>query len=93
MDVAVAVNTVWTGPAGVALSPTDPVAVSLRRYTSTVMVSSFGRDQSGDYTCKATVSSASQSPFIINSLASSATIRVTAGMNCCACPVADLGFY
>ena len=79
VDVSVTVNTMWTGPAGVALSPTDPVEVSSRRYTSTVTVSSFGRDQSGEYTCTATVSSASPSPLITGNPSMSGTSRITTG--------------
>ena len=59
VDVPVIVNTVWTGPDGVTLSPTTPAMGNLTRYTSTAMVSSFERDQSGNYTCTATVSSTS----------------------------------
>ena len=50
VDAPVSVNTVWTGPDGVTLSPTSPVMESLTRYTSTAMVNSFGRAQSGNYT-------------------------------------------
>ena len=54
VNVPVTVNTVWTGPDEVALSPTTPVMKNFTRYTSTAMVNSFGRDQSGNYTCTAT---------------------------------------
>ena len=59
VDILLTVNTQLTGPAGVTLFPTTPVMESLTRYTSTAMVNSFGRDQSGNYTCTATVSSGS----------------------------------
>ena len=66
VDVPVTVNTVWTGPAGCMSNNTaQPVMGSTTTYTSTAIVSSFGRDQSGSYTCTATVSSVS--PFITNS--------------------------
>ena len=56
VDVPVTVNTVWTGPDGFMTTNTaQPVMGSTTTYTSTAMVSSFGRDQSGDYTCTATV--------------------------------------
>ena len=75
VDVPVTVNTEWTGPDGVTLSSTTPVMESLTRYTSTVMVSSFGRDQSGNYTCTATVSSTSS--FLTDSGSQSETARIT----------------
>ena len=57
VDVPVTVTTVWTAPDGVTLSPADPITVNMTSYTSEVMVSSFGRNQSGVYNCTATVSS------------------------------------
>ena len=58
MDVPVTVNTAWTGPAGFnATNTAQPVMGSNTTYTSTAIVWSFGRDQSGNYTCTATVSS------------------------------------
>ena len=77
VDVPVTVNTVWTGPDGfMNTSTAQPVMGSTTTYTSTAMVSSFGRDQSGDYTCTATVNSTSS--FITGSMGSSST-RVTVG--------------
>ena len=77
VDVPVTVNTVWTGPDGfMATNIAQPVMGSTTTYTCTTMVSSFGRDQSGDYTCTATVSSTSS--FLTNSMGSSST-RVTVG--------------
>ena len=73
VNVPVTVNTVWTGPNGVTLSPSDPVMVNLTRYTSTAMVSSF---RAGNYTCTATVSSSTS--FIISSIGSKST-TVTVG--------------
>ena len=78
VDVPVTVNTVWTGPAGFMTTNTaQPVMGSTTTYISSVVVSSFGRDQSGDYTCTATVSSAAQS--IITSMQTLSSIRVTVG--------------
>ena len=70
------VNTVWTGPDGfMSIIIAQPVNMgSTTTYTSTAMVSSFGRDQSGVYTCTATVSSTSQYLISIGSLVGSATI-------------------
>ena len=76
VDVPVTVNTVWTGPAGVTLSPTDPLMENTTRYTSTAMVSFFGRDQSGVYTCEANISS---DTLITSSTAVSGTNRITVG--------------
>ena len=77
VDVPVTVNTTWTGPAGVTLSPTTPVMENLTRYTSTAMVDSFGRDQSGVYTCTATVSLTST--FVTDSGSESGSARITVG--------------
>ena len=66
MDVPVTVNTVWTGPDGFMTTNTaQPVMGSTTTYASTAMVSSFGRNQSGNYTCTATVNAIS--PFISDS--------------------------
>ena len=57
VDVSVTVTTVWTGPAGFMNTATaQSVMGSTATYTSTVMVSSFGRNQSGNYNCAATIS-------------------------------------
>ena len=75
VDIIVIVNTVWTGPDGfMSTNTAQPVMGSTTTYTSTAMVSSFGRDQSGVYTCTATVSSTSQYLITIGSLVGSATI-------------------
>ena len=81
VDVPVTVTTVWTGPAGFMTTTTaQPVMGSTTTYTSTAMVSSLGRDQSGDYTCVATVNSTSS--FIHSSMKSAST-RVTVGKIAC----------
>ena len=81
VNVPVTVTTVWTGPAGFMTTTTaQPVMGSTTTYTSTAMVSSFGRDQSGVYNCTATVSSTSS--FITSSMASAST-RVTVGKIAC----------
>ena len=80
VDGPVTVNTVWTGPAGFSTTNTaQAMAGSTTTYTSTAMVSSFGRDQSGNYSCAATVSSTSHSSFLVDSTTSS-SIRVTVGI-------------
>ena len=78
VPVTVHVNTAWTGPAIFNMNNIMAQQMgSTTTYTSTVMVSSFGRDQSGDYTCKATVSSAS--PFITGNPSMSGTSRISVG--------------
>ena len=57
VDVGLTVNIQWTGPQSVGISLTDPFMESTNRYTSTVTFMSFGREQSGEYTCSATISS------------------------------------
>ena len=76
VDVPVTVNTEWTGPEGFRTTNTAQRMGSTTTYTSTAMVSSFERDQSGNYTCTATISSTSS--FITNNIGSSST-RVTVG--------------
>ena len=57
IDVGLTVNVAWIGPDGVSFIPTGHHMESTSRYTSTIMVSSFGRQQSGEFTCRATISS------------------------------------
>ena len=76
VDVPVTVNTVWTGPDGFMTTNTaQPVRGNPTTYTSTAMVSSFERDQSGNYTCTATVISTFQ--FISGSELQPGTARIT----------------
>ena len=78
VNIPVTVTTVWTGPAGFTSSNTaQSVMGSTTTYTSTAMVSSFGRDESGIYTCSATISSVSS--FLIESMTTSSA-EVTVGM-------------
>ena len=64
VDVPVTVNTVWTGPAEFSTNNTaQPVIESTTTYISAAVVRPFGRDQSGNYTCTATVSSLSHNIF------------------------------
>ena len=77
VDVPVTVNTVWTGPDNLNRNIITQRMGNTTTYTSTVKVSSFGRNQSGDYTCTATVSS--MSSFIISPSPQSATSRITVG--------------
>ena len=73
------VNTEWTGPNGFSENGMAQRMGSTSTYISTAMVSSFGRDQSGNYTCTATVSSTSS--FLTTSDSISETTSVTVGEN------------
>ena len=78
VDVPVTVNTVWTGPAMTAFTPTNPVPAvmeSLTRYASTAVVNAV---RSGSYTCQANVSSSSE--FTTGGETLSASLTITAGM-------------
>ena len=62
VDVSVTVNTVWTGPNGfVTTNTAQPVSRNTTTYASIATVSSSGREQSGNYSCKATVRAMSSS--------------------------------
>ena len=88
VDIPVTVNTVWTGPAGFMTTNTaQPVMGSTTTYISTAIVNSLGRDQSGDYTCTATVSSMSSNTANSTVLSSSNTSRVTVGKDKYSCGV------
>ena len=79
VNFPVTVVTEWTGPAGFTTTNTaQPVVGNSTLYTSMVTVSLFGRNQSGIYTCRATVGSVSLNPFISDSVTSLST-RVTIG--------------
>ena len=78
VDVPVTVNAQLSAPAGVTItSVTNSVMENTTRYTSTAMVESFGRIQSGEYTCTATI--ASSNSFLSSSSSRSGTLRVTTG--------------
>ena len=74
VDVPVAVNIVWTGPAGDTISSVDLVMKNITLYTSTATISLFRRSQSGNYTCRANVNSR----FLVLS-ENGSTIMVTVG--------------
>ena len=78
LDVPVTVTAQISGPSGVTITPPtqNSVMESTTRYTSTAMVSSFGRDQSGEYTCRATVRLVTANSFISGS---SELDRITLG--------------
>jgi hypothetical protein len=75
----VTVNTVWTGPGGIITTSTaQPVMGSSISYTSTVAVSSFGREQSGVYRCNAVAESVST--FISDSKQTTGATTITTGI-------------
>jgi hypothetical protein len=83
MDVPVTVYTVWSGPDGFrATNTAQPVIGSTTTYTSTVAVSSFGREQSGAYVCNATARSLS-SLISDSDLQTGATTITTGTQYCC----------
>ena len=71
VDVPVTVNTEWTGPDKFMNTSTAQRIGNTTTYTSTAMVSSFGRNQSGVYNCTAAVG--------VSKTMSSGTRRVTVG--------------
>ena len=78
VDIPVTVTTVWTGPDGFMTTNTaQSVKGSTTTYTSTAMVSTFGKDQSGLYICSATA--ITTSPFIIDSHSHNGTAIITVG--------------
>ena len=85
IDVPVTANIQFSDPAGSTLPTTTPVMSQGSTYSSTARVPSFGREQSGVYTCTAAAVS-SANPFLSNSSSHSETLRVTTGegiVHCC----------
>ena len=78
IDVPVTVNIQLNDPAGGTLTATTP-SVSGSTYSSMATISSFGRDESGVYTCSATVTPSPPNSFISDSTLQSVTLRVTTG--------------
>ena len=77
VDIPVTVNTAWTGPAEFFTTDTaQPVVGSITTYTSTAIVSRFGRNQSGIYICNASINSVP--PFFVGSTMTGVA-RVTVG--------------
>ena len=82
VNVPVTVHTMWTGPNGfmavdnISQPLMESTGTVLATYTSTTMISSFGRDQSGVYECTATVSSTS---LFIDSNSQLGMARLTVG--------------
>ena len=80
VDVPVTVNAQLSAPVGATItSDTNSVMVNTTRYTSTAMVSSFGRNQSGEYTCTATVELVTANPLIIGGTGVTGMDSITIG--------------
>ena len=78
VNIPVTVVTEWTGPSGFMITNTaQSIMSSIINYTSTVAVDSFGRDESGLYTCEATATTTSS--FLRDSASRNGTSRITVG--------------
>ena len=78
VNIPVTVVTEWTGPAGLMITNTgQSIMSSTINYISTVAVGSFGKDESGLYTCKATATTTSS--FLRDSASRSGTATITVG--------------
>ena len=75
LPLTVNVEVSKSDPDGHSLT-TTPLSVSGSTYNTTVMIRSFGREQSGNYTCTATVSSPN---YFINESTRFQSIRITTG--------------
>ena len=76
IDVPVTVNVQLSDPAG-SLLTTTTLSVSGSTYIATAMINSFGREESGNYTCTADITSSSL--FFTNSGSKSTIAHVTVG--------------
>jgi hypothetical protein len=84
VNVPLTVTTQISGPAGVAIIPpvTNSVMENTTRYTSTATVNSFGRNQSGEYTCIANVESNSNFLVIGGGVTGMDSITIGTGKLC-----------
>ena len=83
VDVPVTVNTALTRPTGFTIpSTTQPVMGSSTNYTTTSVINSFGRSDSGTYFCAATISLTSTNAYISDSSTATHSVRVTTGEIC-----------
>ena len=78
VDVPMAINTVWTGPNGFTTTNTSWLVMST--YTSiAAVIYSFGRNESGMYTCAAALTASSTHIYLINGSITSGSVQVTTG--------------
>ena len=80
VDIPVTVNTVLTTDAGfLRTSIAQPVMGSITNYATEFVISSFGRTESGIYTCGATVRVTSTNSYVSDSSTVHHSVRVTTG--------------
>ena len=79
IDIPVTLNIQLRHPNGSLLPGTTPAVSQGFTYTTTSMIGSFGRSDSGVYNCTADVNSSLPNQFISNSNVWSGTLRVTIG--------------
>ena len=84
VDSSVTVGVVWSASDGVAITNTSrytvsPVTGSFPTYSATFYISNLMISDSSNYTCNATASPDSPSPFIVSSEGQSATLSITVG--------------
>ena len=78
VDIPVTLNTMWTGPDGFkTINTSQPILGSSTTYTGRAVVSSFGRNESGIYTCTASLSLTNL--YLISGGTTSGSILVTTG--------------
>ena len=80
VDVPMTVYIEWTGPDGLELMTNVSAVDSNTTYTSTVMITSFGRNHSGNYTCTAIVKQVSSQYINDREAVTSNETRITTGM-------------
>ena len=77
VDVPVNVSIQLSTPAGATVS--NSVMENTTRYTGTAMVIPFGRNQSGEYTCTATVELVTANPLIVGGTGVTGMDTITVG--------------
>ena len=79
VDIPVTVNTEWSGPGGVTILLNDTIMQNHTVYISTAVIKSFGRQQSGNYSCSASINPTSPESFLVSSATTTGTTRITVG--------------
>ena len=80
VDIPMTMNMVWTGPAGFNASESFFVDMhGTINFTSAATISSLEREQSGVYTCTATLQSPQNYTYVTNSSVTTGSIQVTTG--------------